>query len=91
FIDSDDEENDQPVAPAIEIVAPSHRESQSSGSSSYQNSLAMVVRTSTEDVPKVEEPAPKRLKVVIDIPKSMPLNFMRPTTFNNMPFDQFST
>ncbi|GJU65860.1 hypothetical protein Tco_1247695 [Tanacetum coccineum] len=55
------------------------------------SAVAEGEKCKTEVVPKVEEPAPKRLKVVIDIPKSMPLNFMRPTTFNNMPFDQFST
>ncbi|GJS40190.1 hypothetical protein Tco_0565233 [Tanacetum coccineum] len=87
FIGSDDDEDDKPTDSAIEIDAPSHGDPQTSGSSYDQNQMVMVIVN--EVMCKVEEPAPKRLKLMLDIPKPIPLNSMGPISLNNIPFDQF--
>ncbi|GKA91401.1 hypothetical protein Tco_0813271, partial [Tanacetum coccineum] len=76
-IDSD-VENDQPATLAIVNPAPTQGEPQSSGSTSKPNPLAMVtvVHSLAEVEHAKEEPAPKRLKVMFDIPKPVPLKSM---------------
>ncbi|GKA64390.1 hypothetical protein Tco_0763996 [Tanacetum coccineum] len=88
FEDSDDEV--QMVTHANKVFLHVHGEPQTSGSSADTNPLAMLVHSDA----KVEEPATKKLKVMLDIPTHIPapipLNSMGPTMFNNMPYDQFN-
>ncbi|GJW77188.1 hypothetical protein Tco_0138870 [Tanacetum coccineum] len=42
------------------------------------------------DVEPVEEPQTKKFKVMMDISSPIPLNSMRPTTINNIPFYHFT-
>ncbi|GKE08218.1 hypothetical protein Tco_1411769 [Tanacetum coccineum] len=63
---------------------------QSSVSSSEPNPLAMVVHLAeVEHV--AEEPTPKRLKVMVEIPKPIPMNSIGPVVFNIVPYEQFKT
>ncbi|GKC08188.1 hypothetical protein Tco_0999798 [Tanacetum coccineum] len=50
----------------------------------------MVVHSSAKVVPEVEDPSTKKLKVMMDIPNLVSLNFMGPITFNNVSFEQFA-
>ncbi|GJS28528.1 retrotransposon protein, putative, ty1-copia subclass [Tanacetum coccineum] len=78
------------VTHANKVFLHVHGEPQTSGSSADTNPLAMLVHSDA----KVEEPAAKKLKVMLDIPTHIPapipLNSMGPTMFNNMPYDQFN-
>ncbi|GKB62679.1 hypothetical protein Tco_0918865 [Tanacetum coccineum] len=63
---------------------------QSSVSSSEPNPLAMVVHlVEVEHV--AEEPTPKRLKVMVEIPKPIPMNSIGPVVFNIVPYEKFKT
>ncbi|GJV63661.1 hypothetical protein Tco_1474489 [Tanacetum coccineum] len=50
----------------------------------------MVVHTSFENKLTKEEPAIKRLKVMVGISTPVPLKSVGPITFNNMPYEQFT-
>ncbi|GJV14180.1 hypothetical protein Tco_1359503, partial [Tanacetum coccineum] len=64
---------------------------QSADASIGQNSSALVVHSNSEEN---EEPPRKKLKVFMQIPTILtpvPLNSIRPTIFDSMPYDQFTT
>ncbi|GJY04118.1 hypothetical protein Tco_0370058 [Tanacetum coccineum] len=81
-------EGEKTKHPVNATITPTQKELQSNGTSDDPNSLAMVVQS---DVEPIEEPPTKKFKVIMKILAPIPLNFMRPTIMNNIPFDQFTT
>ncbi|GJU60741.1 hypothetical protein Tco_1238507 [Tanacetum coccineum] len=75
----------------LETSTPAQEEPQFADASIGQNSSALVVHLNFEEN---EEPPRKKLKVFMQIPTILtpvPLNSIRPTIFDSMPYDQFTT
>ncbi|GJY25880.1 hypothetical protein Tco_0400606 [Tanacetum coccineum] len=79
--------DDQQDASLNATTTPTQGESQLSVTSNDPNALAMVVQSEAEPT---EEPTVKKFIVIIDIPTPVPLNSIKPTIIDSIPFDQFS-